>query len=293
MKNIAVLGLGAMGSRLAGNLLDAGYRVNVYNRTARHSLALEAKGAIPAASPREACMQADIVIGMVTDDEASRQLWTHAESGAIHGLRKGAVAVESSTLSPAWVRELSGAIGQRGAHFLDAPVLGSRPQAEAHQLVYLVGGEATALAEAREVLAANSAAIHHVGPAGAGATLKLAVNALFGIQVAALGEILAILGGAGMDIAQTVELLGGFPVTSPALKRIASLMATRSFTPNFPIHLVEKDFRYFVAMASKGLGNQSLSSLAHDIYIQAIQEGYGNDDIAGISQSINRTSHSD
>ncbi len=193
MSTVAVLGLGAMGRRMAKKLLEAGHDVVAYNRTGERARALEAEGATRAESPREAAARSDIVIGMVTDDDASRAVWLDANTGAIGGLREGAVAIESSTLTSAWVRELADAVTARGAGFLDAPVVGSRPQAEAGQLIYCVGGAAETLNKARGGLSAMGAAIHHVGPVAAGIATKLAVNALFGIQVAALGEMLGMV----------------------------------------------------------------------------------------------------
>src|ERR1700761_3541667 len=140
MTKIAVLGLGAMGSRMAANLLKAGHQVTVWNRTPDVAAALVAAGAKQVLTPREAAMGADFVIAMVRDDEASRTIWLAPETGALAGLAKDAIAIESSTLSPSWVRELGGVVAKKGVAFLEAPVAGSRPQAEAGQLVYLVGG---------------------------------------------------------------------------------------------------------------------------------------------------------
>ena len=145
MSRIAVLGMGAMGSRIAQKLLKTNYQVIVYNRTADKAKLLVEQGAIYAAKPREAAEQADIVISMVTDDLASRAVWLDPETGAILGLSKNAIAIESSTLTVNWTRELAAAIAGHGAEFLDAPVVGSRPQADAGKLIYLVGGKAEIL----------------------------------------------------------------------------------------------------------------------------------------------------
>jgi 3-hydroxyisobutyrate dehydrogenase len=284
MTTVAVLGLGAMGLRMATNLLAAGHQVVVYNRTEERARALEAAGATRARTPRHAAERCEIVISMVTDEDAARALWLDESAGAAGGLRPGAIAIESSTVTPAWANALAGAVAARDATFLDAPVVGSRPQAEAAALVFLVGGAAEALDRARGVLSAMGSAIHHVGPVGAGMIMKLAVNGLFGIQVAALAEILGMLEKSGIARAQAVEALGAMPVTSPALKGIAALMAARSFAPLFPIDLVDKDFRYILEAARRVGAATPASAAVREVYAQARRQGHGNYNIAGVVQ---------
>jgi 3-hydroxyisobutyrate dehydrogenase-like beta-hydroxyacid dehydrogenase len=192
-QKVAVLGLGAMGSRVAQRLLQANYPVVVFNRNVHKAKSLLAQGALWAATPKEAAQQANIVISMVTDDQASRTVWLAPETGAMAGLKPEAIAIESSTLSVAWTKALATDLTAQGTAFLDAPVVGSRPQAEAGKLIYLVGGEAATLAQVRGLLLAIGAVVHHVGATGEGMLLKLGVNALFGLQVAALAEMMAIL----------------------------------------------------------------------------------------------------
>jgi 3-hydroxyisobutyrate dehydrogenase len=138
-KTVAVIGLGAMGSRLAHNLLNAGYTVVVHNRTSEKAQPLVDRGAAFVTTPRAAAEQSDVVLSMVTDNEISRQLWLAAETGAIFGLTPDKIAIEMSTLTVDWVRELGAAITQTEAGFLDAPVVGSRPQAEAGKLNFASG----------------------------------------------------------------------------------------------------------------------------------------------------------
>ena len=228
-KTVAVIGLGAMGSRLAHNLLNAGYSVVVHNRTIEKAQPLLDRGATFATSPRAAAEQSDVAIVMVTDNEISRQVWLAAETGAIFGLNPDKIAIEMSTLTVDWIQELGVAIAQSGAGFLDTPVVGSRPQAETGKLISLVGGQAETLEQVRTILtAAGVATIHHVGAVGQGMAMKLAVNALFGIQVAALAEQLGMLSKHGISPAKTMECLGDLPVLSLAAKGAGSLMVSQS-----------------------------------------------------------------
>ncbi|MEM8639957.1 MAG: NAD(P)-dependent oxidoreductase [Cyanobacteria bacterium P01_G01_bin.54] len=288
MKTIAILGVGAMGQRLAQRLLAAQHPVIVYNRTPEKTQALQAQGAQLAATPRQAAEQADIVISMVTDDAASRQIWLEPETGAIAGLQanlnKGAIAIESSTLTVAWTKELASKLQQQGIPFLDAPVVGSRPQAEAGQLIYLVGGNGAILAQVQDLLLRIGGAVHHVGANGQGMAMKLAVNALFGIQVAALAEILGLLAQQGLTPADALSCLAELPILSPAAKGAGNLMLAGRHAPLFPIALVAKDFRYALAAGQPMNAAMPTVQAVGEVYQRAIASGYGSDNITGILQ---------
>jgi 3-hydroxyisobutyrate dehydrogenase len=267
---IAILGLGAMGSRMALRLLRAGHQVSVYNRSAGPLHDLVAAGAVAGRTPREAVESAGIVIATVRDDEASRAIWCDEKDGALKGLDAGAIAIESSTLTPGWVKELAEQVQMTGAAFLDAPVVGSRPQADAGQLIHLVGGDAEVFDRARDALAAIGGAAHHVGRVGAGATLKLAVNALFDIQVAAVAELLAMLSRSDCCSAAAPAALASLPVTSPAARGALALMQSRSDAPLFPIDLVEKDFVYALDQPGAVL---PMTRAGHECFAKAKAEG--------------------
>lgn len=282
MTTIAVLGLGAMGSRMAARLLAAGNSVHVYNRSAGPIAALEAKGAVRATSPRDAARQADVVISMVADDAAARAVWLDQEAGALHGLRDGAVAIESSTLTPACAAELVRAIEAHGARFLAAPVIGSRPHAEAGKLTYLVGGAAQVLEQVRELLLQLGAAIHHVGPVESAMTMKLAVNTFLGTEVALLGEMLTALKKMGIETARAVEILNATPIASPAMQRVAGLIGARTFAPNFTIKLMNKDLGYFADIADHAGADTPIANAVRDVFAQAAKQPIADADMSGV-----------
>ncbi len=284
MTRIAVLGLGAMGARMAARLLDAGHDVSVFNRTPERGAELEARGARLAATPREATAGAEMVIGMLRDDTASRTVWLDPVAGALGGLGAGALAVESSTLTPGWVRDLAPAVAKAGGRFLEAPVAGSRPQAEAGQLIYFLGGEAETVEAARPLLEVLGGALHHVGPAGHAAVVKLAVNALFGIQVAAVAEILGLFRRSGLDASAAAGVLGETPVVSPAAKGAVGAMLAGNFAPMFPIDLVEKDFGYVAEAAGAAGAEMPTAAAVREIYARAKAAGFGRDNIAGVAR---------
>lgn len=283
-QTVAVLGMGAMGARMARTFLAAGLMVTVYNRSPEPAKALQNLGAMVAATPRAAAEGVEVVISMVRDDAASRAVWLADHTGAIHGLSAGTVAIESSTLTPGWVRELAARVEGTGAGFLDAPVLGTRPQAEARQLIYLVGGATAALERVAPLLATTSSATHHVGPVGMGATMKLAVNTLYGVQVAIWAETLALLEAQGIAPRAAVQVLNTLPTTSPALQAAGNLMAAGSYAPLFPIELVAKDFGYALATAQATGGTTPILAAVRALYAEAEARGLGSDNIVGIKR---------
>ena len=284
MKVIAFLGIGAMGDRIANNLLDAGYNLRVWNRTPEKCQNLVKKGAKSYSSPKEAVANADLAISMVTNDDASKFVWLDPQSGAIHGLKSEAIAIEYSTLTPDWCRELETYIIDKGCNFLGAPVIGTLPQAENASLVHLVGGREAILDRVRDVLKVNSVSTYYLGAVGQGMTMKLAVNALFGAQVVALSEILGVLQNAGIATESAVNLLNNLPTTSPTLKAIGSLIAANKYDPLFPIDLVEKDFAYLEKLANSFQSSIPAIAKVRKIYQQGKAAGYGQDNITGIAK---------
>jgi 3-hydroxyisobutyrate dehydrogenase len=280
MPRVALLGLGAMGTRIGTNLLKAGFELTVYNRSLEKTVALAQAGATVALSPRQTVENADVVLSMTRDDDSSRFIWTDATNGAIHSLKAGTVAIELSTLRPSWVKTLASLLAAREVQFLDAPVVGSRPQAEAKQLIFLVGGEANTLEMVKPVLQSIGGAIHHVGSLGQGSAIKLAVNALFAVQVGAVAELLAGLEQHGIAPNQAASILGELPVTSPATKGALASMVQQSFAPMFPIELVIKDLNYALESASL---EQSITEATKHIFAQALAAGLGEKNITGVA----------
>ncbi|MBA4783812.1 MAG: NAD(P)-dependent oxidoreductase [Rhizobiales bacterium] len=277
---IAFLGLGAMGSRMATRLCAAGHELTVWNRSEARATP---EGAVRAPTPTAAAEGADLVISMVRDDAASRDVWL-GERGALAAMSDDAIGVECSTLSLPYVKELAAAFRNADRQFLDAPLAGSRPQAEAGQLIFMVGGREQAVEAARPALEAMGGAIHYAGGNGAGATVKLMVNALFGVQVAVLAELIGLARASGIDAAKAVEILGATPVASPAAKAAAAAMLAGNFTPAFPIDLVAKDFGLIDASTPTIAVETPVSGAAGVVYRRGVSAGLGADNITGIVQ---------
>lgn len=284
MSKVTFLGLGAMGSRMAAKLIEDGHDVTVWNRTRSAADDLVRSGAKLALTPAEAVNQAEFVISMVRDDKASEFIWLDEEQGALNAMQEGAVAIEMSTLTPSFIKQLDKAVRENGVSLIDAPVAGSRPQAEAGALIIMAGAEAEVLNKAKHVLTVLGQTIHHVGPVGSGSVLKLVVNSLFGIQAAAMAELIKYMDQQTLDLPKALNILSSIPVTSPAATGLSAQMLAENFTPLFPIELVEKDFSYMLDSAESLKVSTPLIQSTKHIFAEAIRQGYGDDNISGVIQ---------
>ena len=283
MQRVALLGLGTMGAGMAANWLAKGFQLSVWNRTPAKAQGLASKGAKAAATPREAAEGADCIFAMVADDDASRSVWLGAD-GALAGAKPGAVIVESSTLTPGWVRELAEHARARGLGFLDAPVGGSRQAAASGELRLFVGGDAATLDRARTALVAIASKIDLLGPAGAGATWKLINNQLVAAQVAALGEALDVARKAGFRPVQISSLILNGAALSPIVKtKLSSMLESDYDEPDFALSLMLKDARYAAALAQSLGAPADMISGAVKAFARAEAKGLGAKDIAAVA----------
>jgi 3-hydroxyisobutyrate dehydrogenase len=236
-----------------------------------------------------AATEADFIISMVADDAAARAVWLAAD-GALAAAKIGCIAIESSTVTLQWIRTLAKAAADRKAPFLDAPVTGSRVQAGAGELVFLVGGDAGVLETARPVLAAMSKAIVHLGPTGSGAQLKLINNFLCSVQVAALAEAVAMIERSGLVRSTALEILGNGAPGSPLVKAISARMAAADYTPHFLLRLMAKDLQYASSAAQEQSLDLSTARTALALFDAAIEAGHGDRDISAVIELFRQAS---
>jgi len=255
---VSFIGLGLMGRPMGHNLLKAGFPLVVWNRTASRADSLVAAGARLAASPKEAAAAADILITIVSDPPALEEvLWGSGSNsddksgGAFAALKKGAIYIDSSTVSPTLARKIADAANAAGIRFLDAPVTGGTWGAEKGELLFMIGGESDTLEAARPVLSAMGKKLFHLGANGAGQTIKLAMNLLLALQVDAFAEALALVTGAGFAGEKLVEVMQASMARSGVLDVKAPVMLSGDYKPSFPLRLMHKD----LSLALE-LGNQ-------------------------------------
>ena len=282
---IAFLGLGIMGSGMAGRLLDAGAQLTVFNRSAERATPLAGRGARVAASPRDAVADADIVFSMVADDTASHAMW-EGGSGALAGVRPGTVLVECSTLTVARITDLAESATRIGCELVDAPVTGSKMQAAAGDLFFLVGGTERGLARVRPALDAMGKTVVHLGPVGSGALVKLINNFLAGVQAASLAEAIAIIERSSLDRNQTVAAIVNGSPGSPVMKTLASRILAEDFSPNFYLHLLAKDLGYAIGEGESRGVPMAMASAALGLMQSAIARGDGDKDMAAVVEQF-------
>ncbi len=284
---VALFGLGIMGSGMARRLLGAGFHLTVFNRNREKAAAIAQEGANLAASPREAAAGASVVIAMVSDDVASRSIWLGPD-GALAGIARGSVLIDSSTLTVEWIRKLASEAAAVGCDLLDAPVTGSRMHAESGELNFLIGGAADALARVRPVLEVMSRSIVHVGPTGSGAMLKLLNNFLCAVQAVSTGEALALIENSGLDRDRAIEVLSGGAPGSPILKTMFARMTPRDFTPNFRLALMAKDVGYALEEGERNGVSLTTAATALAALNRAIAAGNGDKDFSAVVEPIRR-----
>jgi 3-hydroxyisobutyrate dehydrogenase len=275
-----------MGTGIAGNLLKNGYPLTVWNRTRAKAEPFAERGAAIADTPRQAAANADVVISMVGDDLASRDVWL-GDQGALAGVKPGAVLIECSTLSPDWIRELARRVTERGCKFLDSPVAGSKQAAANAQLVLFVGGDADTLEQVRSILEAISRQINHLGANGAGATWKLINNMLTAAQIAALSEGLALAEASGLNMEQVVPLLLNGAFTSPVVQaKLPRMMERRYDDTDFSLKWLHKDARYADDMAKESGITLKTGEAAIEVLQRALDKNLGDKDFAAVAEAF-------
>jgi 3-hydroxyisobutyrate dehydrogenase len=276
MGRVAFCGLGLMGAGMAGRLSRAGHSVAVWNRSREKATPLVEAGAKRAGSPAEAAAGRDVAFAMVADDDASRAVWL-GESGMLEQLPPGALAIECSTLSHAWVLELAQRAEDRGLSYIDCPVTGLPAAAEEGELTLLVGASDADLSRADDYLSAVAKETIHFGAVGAGTAYKLIVNLLGAVEIAATAEAMETASRAGLDPKQVADALARGAAGSFHVGRQARIMAVEDHAENlaFTTDLRRKDTRYGVAL-SHDLGvASSLGDLTLEQFDRTSELGFG------------------
>ena len=276
---LGFVGLGAMGSRMAKRLLDAGYPVVGYNRTPAKARWLVEAGLRLADSPRGAAEGSDVVFSMVTDTAALRAV-ALGPDGIVAGLGRGSTLVEMSTVSPAVILELAALAEARGAALLDAPVSGSGVTVEQGNLSFMVGGDPAVLERVRPYLLAIGPTVTQVGPLGFGKTMKIAINLGLGAQFLAFSETVLLADRAGIPRERAVEVALKSALASPMLKYRGPLVLEMPAEPIFNVGLMQKDLELALELGrSVGVSLPSVA-LAHEMLTAARGLGLAHFDFA-------------
>ena len=286
MSTIGFVGLGAMGSRVAGRLLDAGN--TVYGTDLTRSQPLIDRGLVWRERPREVAAAAEVVFSMVTDDAAVRAI-TSGPDGILAGLEPGKVYVDMSTISPQTSAEVAGEVRSIGAQMLDAPVSGSIPQAETGTLAIMVGGDQTAFGVVQPLLAELGQTVTHVGSNGQGLLLKLAINISLAVQTLAFSEGLLLAERGGIDPQLAAEVMSTSSIGSPMLKARVPLLLDLPEHAWFDITMMQKDIRLARQIAYNLQIPLPSASAADHVLARARNLGYGHRDLAALHEVLANT----
>lgn len=289
---VAFLGLGIMGSRMAAKVLGAGHDLTVYNRTEDKAQPLVTAGATWAGSAAGAVRDAEVVITMLAHPEAVAVM-ALGDQGFLEGMQAGRLWIDSSTLNPSVSQQLAFKAKARGVRFLDAPVAGSKHQAEAAQLVFFVGGNEEDVNGARPLFGVMGTRTVHVGGHGAGTSLKMVVNHLLGSTMVGFAEGLVLGEALGLPQSLLLDVLIGGPVVPPYLAGKREKLESDAYEPEFPLKWMYKDM-HMVSVAAYEVGvPMSLAHLVKESYQGAVRAGLGDKDFSALYAYLRRKAEDD
>jgi len=286
-ETVAFLGLGALGAPMARNLLAAGFRLRVHNRTGERQLPLEALGAEGTSNPAAAVGEASLVCLCLSDDAAVRDVLLDGAAAAITALQPGSLVIDFSTIAPATSEALARRLGQQGVRYLDAPVTGGTEGARNGSLSVLVGGAAADLERARPLLEVVGGRISHFGPVGAGQQAKAVNQVLVAGTTAALAEGLALGQRFGLPMeAVCAALQQGAADSWPLRHRAAGMLAGR-FPLGFRLALHHKDLAIALEAAAAAGLSLPVSERVAAIEAELMAAGHGDEDVSALARWFN------
>jgi len=283
---VGFVGLGIMGSRQAANLARAGYELTVYNRTTERAEAWVAEhGGTVAGSPREVAERSDVVITMVVDGAQVEEM-VLGEDGALAGAREGTLFVDMSTIAPATARSLAETLFEAGHAFVDAPVTGSSPKAEAGTLTIMCGGAEADVARARPLFEVMGEKIVHAGEAGQGQAVKVLSQGVTAVNCATLAQAITVARRSGIDLDALLDVMTGGSSDSTMRELKGRPMVEHDFPVLFKLEHMLKDVQLCLE-ESRGAGASfPFAALAGELYSAGIGRGLGQEDFAAVLEVV-------
>lgn len=281
LKPVGIVGVGLLGTAVAGVLLKAGYPVVGYDVVPERVTALAGMGGKGAGSAADVAAGADPVFTILPTLASVEEAIT-GRGGVLEGARTGATIIQMSTISPALATRMEAAAGARGAAFLDAPVSGTSSMVAQRDCVVTAGGERTAFERCRPVLEAMARRVFYVGACGLGSHLKLVTNLIMGLNGVVLAEGLTLARRAGLDPAQTLEILSHGAAASKILDVRGPRMIQGRFEPLMKMDLFLKDIRLMLDAGQELHVPLPLTGAMQQLYTAAVAGGQAKDDLSGI-----------
>lgn len=282
---IGLVGLGRMGAAIAQRLRENCFELTAWDQNAAVCQSLAKAGLKIAANPRAVAAASDVVLSIITADDGVRHIFTGSE-GFLSGDVTGKLFIEMSTLQPMTGRELAPQVAAKGARLIESPVLGTIPSVRDGKLFALVGGEAADVERARPLLEKLTRRIMHMGPNGAGYTMKLAVNLGLGAYIQAISESLALGMGQGLTLDQMLEVLQEAPYASGWMKNKIGVLKGEVPEMTLDIKTLRKDIMSAVATGALTGVPMPLSAGTLASLSAAVANGQGNGDLAELPKFL-------
>jgi 3-hydroxyisobutyrate dehydrogenase/2-hydroxy-3-oxopropionate reductase len=285
---LGFLGLGIMGYPMARNLLRAGYSVAVWSNTAAKARRLAAEEhADVCATPRQVAEAAEIVFLCVGDTAMSERV-TLGPDGILDGVRAGSIVADCSTVAPSYARRAATALAEKGAHFLDTPVTGSKPGAETGTLTFMVGGDPSVYEKLKPCLVPMGKLVYYCGGIGLGLHAKLTQNLILSNLLQAFNEGLVLATRAGVDPELMIEILNNSAARSGMISFKAPYVLRRDFSTNFSTRWMHKDIGLMLETGAELGVPLPLTSLTRQLFQIALSEGFSDEDMCSTIKVLER-----
>ena len=287
---IGFIGMGIMGSRMAANLQQQGHELVIYNRTPEKAQDLITKGVSLAHTPVEVAREAKIIFTMLPHPEAVREI-VLGENGFLTACQTDTLWIDCSTTNPNFAREMAREANQKEVSFIDAPVAGSKHQAENRELVFLVGANEENLANCQNLLECMGKKIICVGKPGMGNALKLVLNLLLGISMAGFAEAMVLGESLGISSKMLLNVLIGSPVVPPYLASKRERLELAEYDTEFPLKWMQKDLQMVAIAGYETQIPLPLGNLTKEIFQHAMRQGAGELDFSAIYKFLQSKSN--
>ena len=279
MKHIGWIGLGNMGNPMCKNLIKAGHRVTVWNRTKSKATEVLEMGAQWASSPEAVARQADYIFTMVASG-AILQKVALSENGIVQGITAGKIVIDMSTVSPAESESVNQTIQDKGGYFLRAPVTGSIVPAAKGLLGLLISGDRKVFEEAKPYLRSLGKNMYWLGEHEEARVMKIALNTMVGNTTQLLAEAVTLAEKAGISVDQCMEVIAGSAVGNLIVQSKVEAISSNRYDPAFSVHMMLKDFDLALETAKLYESSLPLTALTRQFYEESVALGRGHEDYA-------------
>ena len=287
MDKIAYLGLGVMGTGMAGTLLDAGHPVAVWNRSDGPARKLAGKGATVADSPAACVKGVDVVMLCLANDSAVEEV-VFGPDGILGGIAAGQIVCDASTVHPDLSRREGAAFAEKDVKFLDTPVFGSKKESAAGGLWVLAGGDRAAFDRVKPILQTLGETVHYMGNTGSGTSMKLVGNLIVALQLEALGEAMVLATKAGLNPTDVLEVLGVTDFKSPILTGTGKSLVERDFSVSFQLKHLLKDANLIDRLATQLNAPTPAMTAVRETIKAAVNRGFGDENASAMIKVLEK-----